>query len=104
MTSTSYMHRDGITNLEEVLRSLRPVHTGTVSGRTDFEAALQTSLDTLTREPPPGDTVMFFTSDGLSNNPWALDDELAQLDALGVKRTAWGFGTLCDVAGLRCGF
>ncbi len=92
---------DGVTDLEQVLRSLRPVQSGTGSRDTDYEAALQTSLATLAAAQPAGDVAMFFTSDGLANNPWNLDDELAALDALGVVRTAWGFGDICDVGGLR---
>ncbi|NLE38674.1 MAG: choice-of-anchor C family protein, partial [Pirellulaceae bacterium] len=91
---------DGITDLEAVLRSLRPIQGGTVLGNTDFEAALQTALmmfNSHSGENP----VMFFTSDGLSNNPWVFDDEVAQLDNLGVNRVAWGFGDLCDVSDLR---
>ena len=100
-TPTADTNANGVSDLEEVLRSVRKVHSGTSSGKTDYEAALQTALSTLTAQPPAGQTVMFFTSDGLSNNPWVLDDELAQLDALGVFRIAWGFGDICDLADLR---
>ena len=92
---------NGISDVEEVLRSLRKVHSGTSTGKTDFEAALQAAISTLTTQPPPGPTVMFFLSDGLSDDPWVLDDELALLDALEVDRTAWGFGAYCDLSDLR---
>ena len=88
-------------DVDQILRSISHVHPGTLQGTTDYEAALTASLQTLTTSPPTGAISLFFASDGLANSPWSFEDEVAQLDALGVDRVAWGFGELCDISDLR---
>ena len=91
---------NGIGDVEEVLRSLRGGRSGTPRARRTTRPPSRGPGDA-GRANAVGPTVMFFVSDGLSDNPWALGDELARLDALGVYRTAWGFGDICDLTDLR---
>ncbi|TVS14618.1 MAG: choice-of-anchor C family protein, partial [Planctomycetaceae bacterium] len=92
---------NGISDVNQVLRSIRTGHTGTTPGKSDFQAALDVAIQSLATLPPEQPKSLFFVSDGLSNNPWSFADEVQQLDAMGVHRVAWGFGDICDVADLR---
>jgi hypothetical protein len=87
---------NGVSDVEDILRSL------TASGATDFEEALQDTINTI-QTAPLTDVTVVFMSDGFHNVGPTTDyvDEVATLNGLGVTLRAFGVGNDASLAGLQ---
>lgn len=77
---------NGVADVLDYVRGLRDY------GGTDFESALQTSLNHF-RSSNHGQKVLYFLSDGGNNEGGSLADEVQQLQDLGVQIQSFGVGS-----------
>ena len=92
-TPTADADANGVPDVEQMLRSIRSPHSGTYSGNTDYRDPLALAVATLSAgDVQANQTTLFFCSDGLANHRWSFSDEVAQLQAMGVRRIGWTFG------------
>jgi len=86
-TPSADTNTNGIPDVEDALRSL------TIGGSTNFEAALQESIATITAVgTAPGNGNVVFLSDGVPTAGGAFADEVATLQGMGMNLRAFGVG------------
>lgn len=87
---------NGIPDVEDVLRSLN------ADGGTNFENALQAALSIFNEEleTAPGDGTLIFLSDGADNGTF-FNDEVDNLEALGINLRAFGVGAGASLPDLQ---
>ncbi|WP_017295113.1 Calx-beta domain-containing protein [Geminocystis herdmanii] len=89
-------NNNGIKDVEEVLRSLR------ASGATNFEAALQNTINTFnTIGTTGGNGNVIFISDGENNTGGSYTDEVLALRNANVKLSAFGVGSDASLSQLQ---
>ncbi|MEL7356414.1 MAG: SBBP repeat-containing protein [Cyanobacteria bacterium J06560_6] len=102
-TPTTDADGNGVSDVEDILRSLRSgaFGVGNFTG-TNFENALREVEQTLTTvDTPVGSGNVVFLSDGEVNRGGNISDEIARLEALGVNISAFGVGTDASIRDLR---
>ena len=91
---------DGVSDVENVLRSIDRGFQGT-GVLTNYEDALVNTLNTFTSfATPPGGGTMVFLSDGTTTAGGAFDDDAQALRAMGIDLRAFGVGTGATLAEL----
>jgi hypothetical protein len=91
----------GTPDVEEVLATFKKRY-GDVGVNTNFEAALQEVLKTMSElDTANGEGNLIFLSDGKSTRGGSFDDEVQELRQRGVNLSAFGVGTASSLSDLK---